>query len=223
MLYKIRSMLYKVRLYRSLAFQLRNFKILSFHYGQWASIWKLKSEFSDGEEIPWYTYPAIEYLSHLDLSGFRVFEYGSCNSTIWWGRRSNFVEAVENNSLWYDQVKNKMTNNTRIILEEESNKYVDVAKSDFDVYIVDGILRDECIQHLLSLDSNPIFIVFDNSDWYPESIQIIREQLDFIEIDFHGFGPSNPYTWTTSLFINPKRQGEIKYSQTLRSKTSIPG
>lgn len=95
-------MLYKIRLYRTLAVQVRIFKNLSFHYGQLASIWKLKSEFSDGEEIPWYTYLAIEYLSHLDLTGFRVFEFGSGNSTIWWGRRSNFVQAVENNSLWYD-------------------------------------------------------------------------------------------------------------------------
>ena len=109
------------------------------------------------------------------------------------------------------------------MFEDEPNKYVDAATRDFDVYIVDGILRDECVQHLLCLDSNPIFIVFDNSDWYPESIQIIREQLNFIEIDFHGFGPSNSYTWTTSLFINPKRQGEIKYSQTLRSKANNPG
>lgn len=95
-------MLYKIRLFRALANQLRNFKILGFGYGQLASIWKQKSEFSDGEEIPWYTYPAIEYLSHLDLSGLRVFEYGSGNSTIWWGRRSNFVQAVEDNSLWFN-------------------------------------------------------------------------------------------------------------------------
>ena len=43
-------MLYKMRLFRALAYQLRNFKILSFGYGQLASIWKQKSEFSDGEE-----------------------------------------------------------------------------------------------------------------------------------------------------------------------------
>lgn len=75
-------MLNRNLLFRTLAYQLRNFKHLSFDYGQFLSIWKQNPEFSAGEEVPWYTYPAIEYLSHLDLSGFRVFEYGSGNSTI---------------------------------------------------------------------------------------------------------------------------------------------
>lgn len=60
-----------------------------------------------------------------------------------------------------------MTQNTRIALVEDRNKYVETATKDFDIYIVDGVLRDECIKHLLDLEIDPIFIVFDNSDWYP--------------------------------------------------------
>ena len=30
----------------------------------------------DGNPIPWYTYPAIEYLSQFDYSDKEIFEYG---------------------------------------------------------------------------------------------------------------------------------------------------
>ena len=45
-------------------------------------------------------------------------------------------------------------------------------------------------------------IIFDNSDWYPNTIDFLRENLDWIEVDFHGFSPINDYTLTTSIFIN---------------------
>lgn len=49
----------------------------------------------------------------------------------------------------------------------------------------------------------------------------MRDQSNFIEVDFHGFGPSNPYTWSTSLFINVKRRNELKYSKKLCSKSGV--
>lgn len=44
-------------------------------------------------------------------------------------------------------------------------------------------------------------VILDNSDWFRETSKYLREKLDLIEIDFHGFGPINDYTWTTSVFI----------------------
>lgn len=65
----------------------RNFKTLGFEYGQLRTMEKWECVDKDGNSIPWFTYPAIEYLSHLDLSGCSVFEYGSGFSTLFWLQR----------------------------------------------------------------------------------------------------------------------------------------
>jgi len=60
-------------------------------------------------------------------------------------------------------------------------------------------------------------LVLDNSDWYPKSVRFIQDNLGWMQIDFHGFGPINNYTWTTSVFINPLRYRELKYPSSLKS------
>lgn len=67
---------------RKLRRQLRNFRSLASGYGQWVSIRDWHAVDGAGQPVPWYTYPATEYLSHLDLSVLSVFEYGSGNSTL---------------------------------------------------------------------------------------------------------------------------------------------
>lgn len=65
--------------------QIRNFYILAFEYGQFKTIKNWECVDKDGNPIPWYTYPAIEFLNSLDFSSKNVFEYGTGNSTLWWG------------------------------------------------------------------------------------------------------------------------------------------
>ena len=36
----------------------------------------------NGNPIPWYTYPAIEYLSQFDYSRKTIFEFGCGNSSL---------------------------------------------------------------------------------------------------------------------------------------------
>jgi hypothetical protein len=48
-----------------------------------------------GEPVPWYTYPAIDYLRQLDFSDKTVFEYGSGYSTLFWASAARRVVSVE--------------------------------------------------------------------------------------------------------------------------------
>ncbi len=64
-------------------------------------------------------------------------------------------------------------------------------------------------------------LIFDNSDWYPKAINYIRECLNWVQIDFHGFGPINDYTWTTTIFINQANQSRLKYLSPLKSIAGI--
>jgi hypothetical protein len=64
-------------------------------------------------------------------------------------------------------------------------------------------------------------LILDNADWYPKSVRFVQEKLRWIQTDFHGFGPINSYTWTTSVFINPARHSELSYSRRLNPKGGI--
>src|SRR4051812_47679468 len=84
--------------------QLQNALSLARVYGQYRSMKSLQSVDGAGIPIPWYTYPATEYLGSLDLSDATVFEYGSGNSSLWWSRRVRSIIAIENDKEWFDLV-----------------------------------------------------------------------------------------------------------------------
>src|SRR5687768_912204 len=62
---------------------------------------------ADGRAVPWYTYPAIEYLRQLDFSDKTVFEYGSGNSTLFWGASAKRVVSAEEDERWYETLRSK--------------------------------------------------------------------------------------------------------------------
>jgi hypothetical protein len=127
------------------------FKTLAQNYGQWKTIRSSSSVDKNGLPIPWYTYPTIEFLSHLDFSSFRVFEYGSGNSTFWWAQRSKQVTSVESDEFFYKQIRRKLKRqNVEIHLEIDSQKYFTKATNDFEVFIVDGKYRGKCVKHIVN-------------------------------------------------------------------------
>ena len=48
----------------------------------------------DNNPIPWYTYPAIEYLSQFDYSNKEIFEYGCGYSSMFWANRAKKVTSI---------------------------------------------------------------------------------------------------------------------------------
>lgn len=188
------------------------FYILAFEYGQYRTIKKWDCIDKSGNPIPWYTYSAIEYLSNLDFSNKNIFEYGAGNSTLWWAKVARNAVSVEHDLSWFNKINSiiqDMASNTKLMLEQDKSRYIESILYQniiFDVIIIDGVYRSECariIENKLNLNSpEGCLVILDNSDWYPKTAKYLREELNFIEIDFHGFGPINNYTWTTSLFLS---------------------
>jgi hypothetical protein len=208
--------------------QVHNFKLLAKDYGQWKTIRDWNSVDGNGQPIPWYTYPTTEFLSHLDLSQFKVFEYGSGNSTLWWAKRVKQVTSVENDESWYKKIKDSLkTPNVVCWLEKDRQKYFSMVNDDFDIFVIDGRYRQECLEQVVNLKKKVdggavgLMLILDNADWYPKSVRFVQEKLRWIQTDFHGFGPINSYTWTTSVFINPARHSELSYSRRLNPKGGI--
>lgn len=190
--------------------QFLNFKILASNYGQYNSIKRWDCIDGEGNKIPWYTYPAIEYLNNITFRDKYILEYGSGNSSAYWADRSLEVISVEHDEEWYQKVKGSIEGNQRLFLKKDDETYerMDELGFDvkFDVIIIDGIRRIECSkivgQYLNKEAEDGYMVILDNSDWYKNTAEYLRRELDLIEIDFHGFGPINNYTWTTSIFLS---------------------
>lgn len=189
--------------------QLVNFKILAVDYAQYKTIKNWDCVDKNGNEIPWYTYPAIEYLNNLDFSDKNIFEYGSGNSSIFWSNKAKSVISIEHDKEWFEKVKLHLNKNQSLHLKDNSEEYEEsILSTDkkFDVIVIDAIRRNFCAEliknHINVTSEEGYLIILDNSDWYKNTAKYLRKNFDVIQVDFHGFGPINNYTWTTSVFFS---------------------
>jgi hypothetical protein len=186
-------------------FQINNFKTLSSSYGQFKSI-NFKESIINKEPVPWFTYPAIEYIFQLDFREKRIFEFGSGNSTIFWSNRCKFLASVEDDKEWYEKILDKVPTDVDYIFAESKKEYIESVlkySEKFDVIIIDGKFRWDCALNAIQMLDDEGFIILDNSDWHEQTANLFREN-NLIEVDMSGFGPINNYTWTTSFFFSRK-------------------
>ena len=182
---------------------LETWGLIAREYGWRESFMSKRPVDAQGQAIPWYTYPAIEFLRSLDLRGRRVFEFGCGNSSVFWAGRAQEVVAVENDIEWARTVNAYGIANLTVMEQPDMDLYVlapDHAGGVFDVVVIDGRCRHACIPASLRVVSATGMVIFDNADWYPEACADLRAQ-GWFQIDFSGLGPINPYCWTTSVFV----------------------
>jgi len=162
--------------------------------------------------IPWLTYPAIDFLTPRIKSTFRVFEYGSGNSTLWWAPRVKEVIAVEHNTAWAKQVAAHIRHfsNAQVILEPNpaSLQYAEAIQSQkgkFHIAVIDGSNRVECAEAALSCLTEDGVIIWDNSDRveYKTGIASLKK-AGFRQLEFTGLAPVNSNRMETSIFYRSK-------------------
>lgn len=177
-------------------------------YGYFKSLKVNRPVDADCKPIPWYTYPSIDYLEQFDFSGKVIFEYSSGYGSLWWSRRCHHLYSVEDNPEWFQEICTQKTENHSLTLqknEQDYVNYIDRLSGKIDVVIVDGNYRAACAKKIVGLVEDGArfdMIIFDNSDWWPETIRYLEEMTEYIRVDFHGIGPINDYTWSTSVFLS---------------------
>ncbi len=182
----------------------KNCHSLLIKYGLLKSSFRWASVNRCGNPIPWFTYPANEYLDNLDLAGKRIFEYGSGNSTLYFSARTGEMIAAEDDAAWKEKVAGKLLGKATLIFAPDKQAYagsIATAGGKFDVIIIDGSHRLECAQAAIPCLKTGGFVILDDSDDYTEVAETLRK-ADLIQIDFHGFNPINSYTKTTSFFLH---------------------
>jgi hypothetical protein len=178
-------------------------RIFELEYGHFNSVSSNEPIDAKGLPIPWFTYPAIDYLDQLYLKDKVMLEWGAGNSSKFFAPKVRQLYSIEHNKDWFDKI-NKFNLPNHSISHIEEQQYGDLARSlnrKFDIILIDGIKRDVCAGVAIDLLEKGGIIILDNSDRYPDISEKFRDS-DLIQVDFHGFGPINTYTWTTSLFIS---------------------
>lgn len=159
-----------------------------------------------GEPIPWMTYPAISFLQGRVNKNMSVFEYGSGNSTLWWAERVSNVIACEHNKEWYNKMKVTIPSNVELLYYDlipggNYSKAITNYANEFDIVVIDGRDRVNCVKNSLASLKRSGVIVWDNSDRekYSEGYTFLVNN-GYKRIDFEGNGPIERFGWWTSIF-----------------------
>ena len=175
--------------------------------GWWRSAIEQRSIDASGAPVPWLTYGAIDFLVERLPAGVSVFEYGCGDGTLWWATTAELVVSVEHDQSWYERVEAQLPENAELLLRDLDLNYVNSiseAGIDFDVVVVDGRKRSECINAAANCLSKSGLIILDNSERkaYRESVDRLLE-TGFREVFFTGFCPVVNVKSQTSLLYRP--------------------
>lgn len=173
----------------------------------WTNSYKTKLPVAqDGSPLPWVTYPFIDFIDERLNKEMSIFEFGSGNSTIYYAKKVKEVYSVEHDETWFTQIKQQLPSNANLfhqslIYNDEYCRYPTTLNLKFDIIIVDGRDRVNCMIHAVNNLTKNGVIVLDNSDRleYTNGINKLLEQK-FKKIDFWGLAPGFLHETCTTIF-----------------------
>jgi hypothetical protein len=161
---------------------------------------------ADFNPIPWYTYPAIAFVTDRVRPDMNVFEFGSGLSTLWWAGHAASVTSVEHDEGWFGQMQGRVPGNVHlhhVELEADGDYCRTAARVDtgpFDVIVIDGRDRVNCALNGVEALSDRGVIIWDNADRgkYRPGFDYLAEQ-GFRRVPFIGMGPRLARVWETAV------------------------
>lgn len=160
----------------------------------------------NNQSIPWLTYPFIAFIEGRIHNQLTIFEYGSGDSTLWFAKRVQSIDAVEHHFEWYTYVNSKKTNNMtlkHVELDYDGNyaRAIHLSGKLYDIVIVDGRDRNKCMEEACKALTSSGVIIVDNSNIlkYETGKDYLKKQ-GFKQLAFEGMAPVTPYLTETSVF-----------------------
>lgn len=121
--------------------------------------------------VPWIPRPAVDRIRSLVRKDWKVLEYGSGMSTVWFAERCASVHTIELEADWREKVAKLLADrrlaNVELELRTQEN-YTDFAGFDdasFDFVMIDGAWRDRCVSATLRLTKPHGYTYLDNTDF----------------------------------------------------------
>src|SRR4051812_41932948 len=223
-----------LRLYiflRNLAAAILTPILFSKRTGHFRSSLRARSVDRNGNPIPWYTYPAVDFLAGKDFTGKRILEFGAGHSTLWWMTRAAEVVGIEGSEAWVRILQNKITEQSRDrqgafvpsvtlhLMRSATDDLRPILKGrQFDIIVVDGpdgtgCNRAQAAQYIIDLNllAPGGAIIFDDSEGsfdtpgneWQRSAENIKyfREHGFGRVDFFGYAPAQLQWRCTSIFF----------------------
>jgi predicted O-methyltransferase YrrM len=169
---------------------------------------------SKGE--PWIVPEAITKLRELAQPSWRVFEWGSGGSLVWFSRNCRRVVCIEHDPSWLARTAKMMESfqcpdnwtlrhiegrflDGLMVYREYADAILKYPENSFDLISVDGEAssRSLCIKNSLPRLKPGGYMLLDNSNWF-EGIPG-WEKWDFVARDLHWIGQEGTFDWWTSI------------------------
>lgn len=148
-----------------------------------------------GVKMPWYTYPCLKWLDGLDLKDKDVFEYGIGYSTDWYLSRGAKVYGVESNLDWVrPEPEFYYTDNPIIYVSRILNLHL------FDIVIVDGIYRDDCVAVAINRIKPGGYLICDN--YRQPSVEMNWDKTESLTQHLNGkmYKQEDHRDWVTAVW-----------------------
>lgn len=161
--------------------------------------WQRRDE--TGLVMPYYTHPALAWLSAQNLKGKRVFEYGVGASTLWYRSRGATVQGAEISKEWAELIDCPVYEQKEIYVNA-----INRVPGLFDFIVVDGDpveWRDDCVLAALPRLNAGGVLIFDNwmqpsLGWMPSE----KTQIILLGMRYLIFSQSNHPDWKTLIAWN---------------------
>lgn len=166
----------------------------------------------DGQSLPWWTYPAIEWIRARVRKTDRVFEYGCGSSTLWLAAHAASVVSVEHDRVWFERIGKLLPTNAAIQFRPAGAEEADDVAAPYaraildqaeplDIVVIDGMERNACARLAVEKLADDGLIVFDNSHRtkYREGMAALSRS-GLWRVDFDGLVPASGVRSVTSVF-----------------------
>jgi hypothetical protein len=161
---------------------------------------------TDGIPLPWMNFPVIKLLEERLNRDQLLFEYGCGYSTLFFADRVKSVESVEHDEKWYNTILTHIPKNVHLEFKEldidgEYCRMIRKIKSQYNVVIVDGRDRVNCIKQSMSAVSKNGVILLDDSqrERYGEAFSI-AESHGYKALNLEGLKPTGTGVDRTTVF-----------------------
>lgn len=165
-----------------------------------------------GNALPWYTYPAIEFLKQRDFTNRRILEFGGGQSTFWWSKRALSVFTVEEDFVWHESLRREVNSNVtlhHICVDKHTRSIESIRRlldegaeaQQFDIIVIDGHLRRELTCLAFDYLTEDGALLLDDAEGYGFYEELKDRQL--LRVDFYGFAPGVSKRHCTSLVFGP--------------------
>ena len=133
-----------------------------------------------------------------------VFQFASGHATLWWCSRATLVVSVEDNKQLHSDLTQNKSDNVSDQFARTRGSNIDALskqKSQFDLLVIDGSHRKDCIENCFNKLSDNGVVAVDSSHWVGlKTCLSMFEERVFRQLEFYGIGPRNGQLWDTSIF-----------------------